>query len=296
MKPQQENLDPVSEVNPLVPPLIGLLANIDTLFPEWSIDNQSWHDIPDGEENVKYPTELRAASLQSIRALLNLEFISDSKTKKDYGKKIKENFADLSTELLKDEDGRILPRVTFSDDDNLNVYYLPFKFRRTFSREQSERKAYQDNLKARMVTASTGISQELKAKKVDLQSHYDTSISLRDVYTEQPLGCEIDPSMCAAFRIVSEFAPKCDLSSNKPTNRLLWNLIYPQLATGRPVYNISGKYAVKLFLGGKWRKVLVTDIVPVNSGGTALASSSEPFELWPTILAKAVYSVYTACG
>ena len=279
-----------------MPPLIGLLANVDNLFPEWSMDNQSWHDIPDGEENVKYPTELKAASLQSLRALLNLEFISDSKTKKDYGKKITENFTEMSTELLKDEDGRILPRVTFADDDNLNVYYLPFKFRRTLSREQFERKAFQDNLKARMVTANAGISQELKSKNSDLQLHYDTSISLRDVYTEQPLGCEIDPSMCAAFRIVSEFAQKHDLSSNKPTNRLLWNLIYPQLTNGRPVYNTSGKYAVKLFLGGKWRKVLITDIIPVNSGGAALASSSESLELWPLILAKAVYSVYTACG
>lgn len=283
-------------MNPLAPPLIGLLANVDTLFPEWSIDLQNWHDNLDGEESVRYPAELKAASLQSIRSVLNLDVGSDSKAKKDYGKKIKENFSEISAEVLRDEEGRALPRIRFSDDSDLNIYYLPFMFRRAFSGEQSERKTFQDNLKANLTAANAGTSQELKAKKADLQLQYENTIILRDVYTEQPVGSEIDPCMCAAFRIISEFAPKQGLSSDQTPNRFLWNSIYPQLTTGRPVYNASGKYAVKLFLGGKWRKVLITDNVPMNSTTFALASSSEPLELWPVLLAKAVYSVYTACG
>ena len=67
-----------------------------------------------------------------------------------------------------------------------------------------------------------------------------------------------------------------------------------------------------LVIGGKWVKVRVHDSFPVvpaaappPTEGTApppcpgtplLASSADPMELWPVILAKAVYTVSTACG
>ena len=54
---------------------------------------------------------------------------------------------------------------------------------------------------------------------------------------------------------------------------------------------------MRLFLAGKWRKVTVSDVVPVGLDGKPLiASSVQQLELWPTILAKAVYTVYHACG
>ena len=54
---------------------------------------------------------------------------------------------------------------------------------------------------------------------------------------------------------------------------------------------------MRLFLAGKWRKVTVSDVVPVGlDGKPLLASSVQQLELWPTILAKAVYTVYHACG
>ena len=72
----------------------------------------------------------------------------------------------------------------------------------------------------------------------------------------------------------------------------LWEAIFPQDSSGRPCYNPGGKYAVKLFVSGLWRKVLVDDRVPVDkSGRSTIVSSSEQREIWPVILAKAIYKV-----
>ena len=248
--------------------------------------------------------ELKATSIQTIRVHLNLVEVvaADSKAKKVDPKKAKEVVPEIVTEVFQDEEGRTLPRICFADDNSLNEYYKPLKFRRTFSPEQVERRVFQDTLKASIAEASadqSGDTDENITDKADLQRRYDESIAERgDVYLEQPCGPELDHCMCAAFRIITEFAQKKQLSTVKSKNqgRLLWNSIYPQLPSGRPIYNSSGKYAVKLFLAGKWRKILVTDAMPLNSNGVVLASSEEPLELWPIILSKAVYAVYTACG
>jgi len=77
----------------------------------------------------------------------------------------------------------------------------------------------------------------------------------------------------------------------------LWRAIHPQLPNGKPVYNPAGKYCVRLYLCGKWRRVYVDDSLPVTADGApALACSADTLELWPLLLAKAIYSVYSACG
>ncbi len=54
---------------------------------------------------------------------------------------------------------------------------------------------------------------------------------------------------------------------------------------------------MRLYLAGQWRRVYVDDSVPTTIDGTpALAGSSDRLELWPLLLAKAVYAVYSACG
>ncbi|KAJ1391121.1 hypothetical protein B484DRAFT_286609 [Ochromonadaceae sp. CCMP2298] len=125
-------------------------------------------------------------------------------------------------------------------------------------------------------------------------------------------GEEIDPLMCAAFRIVSRFVPglvsarlnalegerKAEVEEEQTIlqETYLWHSIYPKLA-GKPCYNPSGKYAVRLYLSSKWRKVYVDDKVPLREDGSpALACSADSYELWPLLIAKAVYTVFSACG
>ena len=68
-----------------------------------------------------------------------------------------------------------------------------------------------------------------------------------------------------------------------------WDCIYPKSKDGTPMYNASGKYAVKLFWMGAWRKVFVDDKVPVDSSGKILLFVSPNLnELWPILLSKAI--------
>lgn len=118
------------------------------------------------------------------------------------------------------------------------------------------------------------------------------------VFPEEPSGEEIDPLLCHTFRLIERFYPSLlvNHSGNTSSPPYLWRAIYPQLPSGKPCYNKLGKYCVKLFVAGKWRKVSITDIFPVENGIVSIIGSTNPLELWPTILTKAIYTVFTACG
>ena len=279
-----------------MPQLTGFIALIDKIFPEWSNTNQNWHDVQDTEEYANYPKELTHHSIQSIRTLLNLD-TSESKAKsKGDTKRGKEAPFEVISEAHTDEEGRHLPRIVFCDDGSLNDYSRPLLFMRTYSGEQIERMSAQK--------ISTCDATSIGISKYIVEGSSRNIPRKGDNEVEEPTGSEIDPSMCAVFRIIAEFARNCNyctVESNSSDrrdspSRFLWNSIYPQLASGRPVYNPTGRYTVRLFLGGKWRKVQVTDIIPIGPHGCAIARSKESHELWPVILSKAVYSVYTACG
>lgn len=68
-----------------------------------------------------------------------------------------------------------------------------------------------------------------------------------------------------------------------------WDCIYPKGKDGLPTYNPSGKYAVKLYWLGAWRKIVVDDRIPVNATGQPLlVVSPNPQEFWSLILTKAI--------
>jgi hypothetical protein len=72
-----------------------------------------------------------------------------------------------------------------------------------------------------------------------------------------------------------------------------WELIYPQGKNDdgviMPIYNKSGKYIVRLFWMGSWRKVTIDDYVPLDAGGNwLLPRSSLEDELWPALITKAI--------
>lgn len=71
--------------------------------------------------------------------------------------------------------------------------------------------------------------------------------------------------------------------------RLITSLIYPQNSRGIPIYNPSGKYLVKLFYNGVYRKVVVDDRLPVTESSRRLlcSASKDPTELWVSLVEKA---------
>ena len=78
----------------------------------------------------------------------------------------------------------------------------------------------------------------------------------------------------AAVAVVAERRPEL-------LTRLFWNSEISEV----------GLYAVKLFVNGEWRWILVDDLLPVNAIGNLAHSSSLRFQLWLPLLEKAAAKV-----
>ncbi|KAJ1564608.1 hypothetical protein HK096_007125, partial [Nowakowskiella sp. JEL0078] len=81
---------------------------------------------------------------------------------------------------------------------------------------------------------------------------------------------------CKSSGIPDEFAP--------------WDHVYPKGKDGLPMYNPHGKYAVKLWWLGSWKKVVVDDKIPVDVNGKPLIIGLGN-EIWTMILCKAIMKV-----
>eukprot|EP00047_Mylnosiga_fluctuans_P023531 m.139588 g.139588 ORF g.139588 m.139588 type:complete len:1518 (-) comp9618_c0_seq1:4821-9374(-) len=76
----------------------------------------------------------------------------------------------------------------------------------------------------------------------------------------------------------------------------IWALVFPQTG-GVPNVNAAGKYCVRLFWMGMWRKVTIDDLVPVDSDGRPLLPrTSIAGEIWAFLVAKAVCTLLSATG
>ena len=81
-------------------------------------------------------------------------------------------------------------------------------------------------------------------------------------------------------------------ASAVPPGAFLWELIWPKGPQGLPVHNPDGKYAVRVCVFGKWRLLVIDDLVPVDASGHCLfPHSMKNDELWPLLLSKAVFTL-----
>ncbi len=77
------------------------------------------------------------------------------------------------------------------------------------------------------------------------------------------------------------------------TNQYFYQKIYPQ-KNGIPIYNPSGKYWVKLYHMGKYRKIEIDDTMPCGKYDEMLLPRCNNLEeIWPQILTKAILKLYS---
>lgn len=249
----------------------------ESMFPEWTLVGETWGNANSatvGKNSTannqlssdvsnslisQYPQNLHIANFKSIRELCGIA--SEPELPKGSKKKPVSHSHQLN-DAKQDEYGRRLPQI-FAEVDNID-----FK-----SSKWSQAFATDENL------------------------------------------VRIDSAMCSVFEFIAQFAPtlykqndlstKASVSNTKSIQTInsnlfenyLWRLIYPKIDSGKPCYNASGKYAVKIFFAGKWRKLLLDEWLPVREDGKlAVASSSDSHELWPSLLSKAVYTVFYQSG
>jgi hypothetical protein len=102
--------------------------------------------------------------------------------------------------------------------------------------------------------------------------------------------CELQKLISALVLLNQHDVDSMYIAGSRPG--YLWSRIYPKDPDGFPMFNPSGKYAVKLYVVGAWRKVVVDDRMPVDSKGVPLLPQSiEGAEIWPLILSKALLKV-----
>ncbi|KAJ1649158.1 cysteine protease [Dispira simplex] len=102
-------------------------------------------------------------------------------------------------------------------------------------------------------------------------------ISCYDIIQDVVTDCSFVASLCIAANYEARF--------RKP---LITSCIYPQDALGRPVYNPSGKYIVRLTYNGIPRRITVDDLFPLSKDGRPMFTYTRTrSELWPSIIEKA---------
>jgi hypothetical protein len=121
-----------------------------------------------------------------------------------------------------------------------------------------------------------------------------------DLVQDVTTDCSVVASLCAAMRILtgrnSVKASKLDFSSrltDKP-HQVLSSILYPFDHTkGMPKVSASGKYVLKLYFNGCFRRVVIDERLPSSTTDRTLyvVDRLNPYLIWPALLEKAYLKI-----
>ncbi|KAJ2669294.1 cysteine protease [Coemansia sp. RSA 1085] len=100
------------------------------------------------------------------------------------------------------------------------------------------------------------------------------------IVQETVTDCSFVAALCVSIEYEHRFG-----------RQLITQHIYPQGRSGKPAFNPAGKYMVKLFVNGLWRRVIIDDLLPVAESGKLLCTYSISSDIGQCLLEKAFLKV-----
>ncbi|KAJ2865561.1 cysteine protease [Coemansia aciculifera] len=106
------------------------------------------------------------------------------------------------------------------------------------------------------------------------------TVGCAHIVQETVTDCSFVAALCVSVEYERRFG-----------RQLVTRHIYPRGQFGMPVFNTSGKYMVKLFVNGLWRRVIIDDLLPVAENGKLLCTYSDVGDIGPSLMEKAFLKV-----
>ncbi|KAJ2039842.1 cysteine protease, partial [Coemansia sp. S3946] len=106
------------------------------------------------------------------------------------------------------------------------------------------------------------------------------TVGCAHIVQETVTDCSFVAALCVSVEYERRFG-----------RQLVTRHIYPRGQLGMPVFNASGKYMVKLFVNGLWRRVIIDDLLPVAENGRLLCTYSDSGDIGPSLMEKAFLKV-----
>ncbi|KAJ2088269.1 cysteine protease [Coemansia sp. RSA 1813] len=117
-----------------------------------------------------------------------------------------------------------------------------------------------------------------------LDNDVDENFTLDECFTDRDGLPTLSPKQQPALCVSTEY-------ENRFSRQLITRHIYPRSSTGVPAFNPSGKYMVKLFVNGLWRRVVIDDLLPVAEDGRLICTYSTAGDIGQSLIEKAFLKV-----
>ncbi|KAJ2826108.1 cysteine protease, partial [Coemansia sp. 'formosensis'] len=119
-----------------------------------------------------------------------------------------------------------------------------------------------------------------RASQIDVNPQIFGTLGCDHIVQETVTDCSFVAALCVSVEYERRFG-----------RQLVTRHIYPRGPSGKPVFNASGKYMVKLFVNGLWRRVVIDDLLPVAENGKLLCTYSDAGDIGPSLMEKAFLKV-----